>query len=375
MKRLICFAVCIFLAGCGLLPDAPEVEPERGTTAREEEVVEFNGEQDIWNMIIDDIRAEGFDVIGSFGRYYYGYDTTVMAGDGSNFCIFDEYGRKADIEWPEWTNGLSRSGWAASYGDLYEVVRQFDDDSSVMLIRINGDDLSVEPLFSIPYDDDTDADIRLNLRPTDSGVIVEKTVSTYNYLGSSRTVQYTAWIYDRNSGGKEVINETMSYRSSDADSSGVEVIGTFLRDGELHAIGTGIRDGKLELVLCRYSLEGALLGTKKIGTPAFTVASSDAILLGDGVALLYNGAVYIMKGGEEWEHRDVRYAYNSDYLIAFNPDSGHGIVYDLESGESVTFAAEEVKGREISIFATEYGFGAVVDGQTFVVKNVEEIFK
>ena len=135
MKKIIALALCLLLTGCQFLPhDDPAEFRDRTTTASVPEVQpivtevqpkkaerRLSNSIDAWEKIFRELPLTGYMVTGGFGKYFCGYDLSVMAGDCSNFCIFNDTGAKVDVKYPE--EITVQQGLACVDGCLYERRR------------------------------------------------------------------------------------------------------------------------------------------------------------------------------------------------------------------------------------------------------------
>lgn len=381
MKKLIALALCLLLTGCQFLPhDDPAEFRDRVTTANVHapEVQPANTEKrlsnsiDVWDKILWELPLTGYEVTGGFGKYFCGYDLSVMAGDGSNFCVFDDAGKKVDVKYPE--EITVQQGLACADGCLYELRRSYSAEDSIFLIRTD-DKLNTEIVGEIPYS--LENDDRLRMRPAGDGVIVERTAESYDYKGGHE-VEYTAWLYDPENGLREVIHEKMSEVEGESDTSGVGILGAGIIGEELRAVGYGRRDGTLELVLLRFSLAGNLLGTKKLaelpeqhysGSSIYEVAGIEAFPIGNGGAVRSGNAFSLYFPSENViEDYDCYGAHNGRYYMM----TGTGeftVVYDIEIGLASSCFKGEFKDIKERIIATDSGFIFNADGKLWIVSN------
>lgn len=386
MKKIIALALCLLLTGCQFLPhDGPAEFRDRTTTANVPEVQpivtevqpkkaerRLNNSIDAWDKIFKELPLTGYMVTGGFGKYFCGYDLSVMAGDGSNFCIFDDTGVKVDVKYPE--EITVQQGLACVDGCLYELRRSYSAENSIFLVRTDGE-LNTEIVGEIPYS--LENDDRLRMRPAGDGVIVERTVETYDYDGGHE-VEYTAWLYDPENGLHEVIHEKMDEVEGEPDTSGVGILGAGIIGEELRAVGYGRRDGTLELVLLRYSLSGNLLGTKKLaelpeqhysGSLIYGVAGIEAFPIGNGGAVRSGKGFSLYFPGEDVISDLDGYGTHNGRYYMMSSAGEFTTVYDIETGLASSCFNGEFKDITERIIDTDNGFIFDADGKLWVVYN------
>ena len=390
-KKLIVIALCLLLTGCQFLPhDDPASFPDRVTTAQTNNVPEvqpnvtevhpdttairLSNSIDEWEKIFRELPLIGIEVTGGFGKYFCGYDLSVMAGDGSNFCIFDDRGTAVEFNYPDGFEAGAQQGLACADGCLYELRRSYSAQDSIFLVRTDGE-LNTEIVGEIPYS--LDNDDRLRIRPAGDGVIVGRTVETYDYEGGHEA-EYTAWLYDPENGLREVIHEKMSEVEGESDTSGVGIFGAGIIGDEIRAVGYGRRDGVLELILLRYSFEGNLLGTKKLAdlpeqhyssSSLYRVADFEAFPIGNGGAVRSGEVFSLYFPGEEVISDLDGYGTLGGRYYMMTSVGEFTTVYDIETGLASSCFNGEFKDVDERIIAADNGFIFDADGKLWFVSN------